>query len=61
MGLSVTKSEALEVFRSLMETGKLTPVIGRTFALHEVVAAMRFMQDGRAVGRAMIVPSLPTP
>jgi hypothetical protein len=46
----------MEIFRSLLETGKLTPVIGKTFALHEVVAALRWMQDGTSIGRAIIVP-----
>jgi NADPH:quinone reductase-like Zn-dependent oxidoreductase len=50
------KPEAMEIFRSLLETGKLTPVIGKTFALHEVVAALRWMQDGTSIGRAIIVP-----
>lgn len=49
------KPEVMEVFRSLLETGKLTPVIGKTFALHDVAAAMKYMQDGN-IGRAIIVP-----
>ena len=44
------KAEALEIFRDLLATGKLTPVIGRTFALNEVVAAMKCMQEGQ-IGR----------
>ena len=50
------KPVAMEVFRSLMEAGKLAPVIGRTFALTEVAAAMKWMQDGKSVGRAIITP-----
>jgi NADPH:quinone reductase-like Zn-dependent oxidoreductase len=49
------KAEAMETFRVLMETGKLTPVIGKTFGLDEAVAAMKFMQHGN-VGRAIISP-----
>lgn len=49
------KHEAMEVLRGLMEAGKLTPVVGRTFGLDEVAAAMRFMQEGN-VGRAIVTP-----
>jgi NADPH:quinone reductase-like Zn-dependent oxidoreductase len=49
------KPDVLEVFRSLLETKKLTPVIGRTFALSEVAAAMRCMQEGH-LGRMIIRP-----
>ena len=49
------KAEALEIFRDLLATGKLTPVIGRTFALSEVVAAMKCMQEGQ-IGRMIITP-----
>jgi NADPH:quinone reductase-like Zn-dependent oxidoreductase len=50
------KPEVMETFRDLLATGKLTPVIGRTFALSEVVAAMKCMQEGKVVGRAIIAP-----
>jgi NADPH:quinone reductase-like Zn-dependent oxidoreductase len=49
------KPEVLEIFRGLLETGKLTPVIGRTFALNEVPAAMKCMQEGH-LGRMIITP-----
>jgi NADPH:quinone reductase-like Zn-dependent oxidoreductase len=50
------KEEAMATFRSLLESGKLAPVIGRTFPLSEVAAAMRCMQEGRTVGRIVITP-----
>ena len=50
------KPEALEILRDLQESGKLTPVIGRAFALREIVAAMQCMQDGNTVGRLIIAP-----
>lgn len=50
------KPEVMEAFRGLLETGKLTPVIGKTFTLHEVAAAMRCMQEGKPIGRAIITP-----
>jgi NADPH:quinone reductase-like Zn-dependent oxidoreductase len=50
------KQEVMETFRGLLETGRLTPVVGKTFALHEVAAAMKCMQEGTIVGRAIITP-----
>jgi NADPH:quinone reductase-like Zn-dependent oxidoreductase len=49
------KPEVMEIFRDLLATGKLTPVIGQTFALSEVVAAMKCMQEGQ-IGRVIITP-----
>jgi NADPH:quinone reductase-like Zn-dependent oxidoreductase len=45
----------MECFRRLLEEGKLTPVVGRTFALTEVATAMKCMQEGQ-VGRMVITP-----
>jgi NADPH:quinone reductase-like Zn-dependent oxidoreductase len=50
------KPEALAIFRDLLESGKLAPVVGRTFPLGEVPAAMRCMQEGNTPGRVMITP-----
>jgi NADPH:quinone reductase-like Zn-dependent oxidoreductase len=50
------KPVAMEVFRHLLEAGKLTPVIGKTFGLEEVVAALQCMQQGRIVGRMIVTP-----
>jgi NADPH:quinone reductase-like Zn-dependent oxidoreductase len=50
------KAVTMEIFRDLLATGKLTPVVGRTFGLEEVVAAMRCMQEGTLIGRAILVP-----
>ena len=49
------KPEIIETLRGLLEAGRLTPVIGRTFGLHEVPAAMKCMQDGQ-LGRVIVVP-----
>ena len=46
----------MEIFRELLETGELAPVVGQTFGLSEVVAAMKRMQEGKVVGRAIITP-----
>jgi NADPH:quinone reductase-like Zn-dependent oxidoreductase len=50
------KAEVMEAFRGLLEAGKLTPVVGATFGLHDVVAAMSSMQQGTTVGRVLLTP-----
>lgn len=49
------KPEIIETLRGLLAAGKLTPVIGRTFGLHEISAALKCMQDGQ-LGRVIVVP-----
>jgi NADPH:quinone reductase-like Zn-dependent oxidoreductase len=49
------KAEAMEIFRSLLDAGRLTPVIGQTFALSEVAAALASLREGR-LGRMIITP-----
>src|SRR5262245_7017308 len=50
------KPEALAIFRDLLESGKLAPVIARTYPLSEVPQAMRCMQEGKTLGRVMVKP-----
>ena len=50
------KPEALAIFRNLLESGKLAPVVARTFPLSQVAAAMRCMQEGKMLGRVIITP-----
>ena len=51
-----TKGEVIAVLRELLATGKLTPVIDRTYPLEEVSAAMLHLQSGWACGRIAIAP-----
>jgi NADPH:quinone reductase-like Zn-dependent oxidoreductase len=44
----------LRVLAELIESGKVTPVIDRTYPLSEVPAAIRYMQDGHARGKVVI-------
>jgi NADPH:quinone reductase-like Zn-dependent oxidoreductase len=37
-----------------VESGQLTPVIDRTYPLHEAVAAVRRLLDGKARGQVVI-------
>lgn len=50
------KPAAMEFFRGLLEAGKLTPVVGKTFGLHEVAAALECMQEGKVIGRMIVTP-----
>jgi NADPH:quinone reductase-like Zn-dependent oxidoreductase len=40
----------------LLESGRLTPVVGKTFSLSEVPAALQWMREGHTPGRAIITP-----
>ena len=44
----------LEVMVRLMSSGKVTPVIDRTYPLQEVPAAIRYLEQGRARGKVII-------
>lgn len=48
------RSEDLEYLTRLIEDGKLTPVIDRTYPLAEAADAIRYMQAGRARGKIAI-------
>lgn len=50
------KPEAMARFKALLESGQLTPIIGRTYPLGETAAAMRDMESGRTLGRIIILP-----
>ncbi len=46
--------EDLQFLRQLIETGKLAPVIDRTYPLAEVPEAIRYLEEGRARGKVVI-------
>jgi NADPH:quinone reductase-like Zn-dependent oxidoreductase len=50
------KGDVMAVLKDLLETGKLTPVIDRTYPLEEAAEAMRYLQGGRACGKIIITP-----
>jgi NADPH:quinone reductase-like Zn-dependent oxidoreductase len=53
--ISSENREDLLVLTELIESGKVTPVIDRTYPLSEVPAAIRYMQEGHArVGKVVI-------
>ena len=51
-----TKSEAMTVFRDLLEAGKITPAIDCTFPFSEAAAALRHLAQGEPIGRVVVVP-----
>jgi NADPH:quinone reductase-like Zn-dependent oxidoreductase len=42
------------VLKDLVESGKVTPVIDRSYPLAEVPEAIRYMETGRARGKVVI-------
>jgi len=42
------------VLKELMESGKVTPVMDRTFPLSEVPEAIRYLEEGHAKGKVVI-------
>ena len=48
------KKESMAVLKELLESGKLTPYIDRTYALSEVPEAIRYLQGGHAKGKVVI-------
>jgi len=47
-------SADLSVLRELLETGKVTPAVDRTYPLSEAPAAIRYLQQGNARGKIVI-------
>ncbi len=53
--LEATKSKKdLVVLKDLIEAGKVTPVIDKTYPLSEAPAAIRYLEEGRARGKVVI-------
>ena len=45
----------LQLLKELIEAGKVRPVIDRTFPLNEAPDALRYLEEGRARGKVVIV------
>ena len=56
LGTFVTSENAedLRVLGELIESGKLSPAIDRTYPLSDTAAAIRYVQEGRARGKVVI-------
>jgi len=51
---TTTNKEDLKLLSVLMQTGKVTPVIDRTYKLSETAEAMRYFEEGHARGKVVI-------
>jgi len=54
MMLAELNQKDLTLLRDLMQAGKVTPVIDRTYQLSEVPEAIRYLEQGRARGKVVI-------
>jgi NADPH:quinone reductase-like Zn-dependent oxidoreductase len=54
MDTVASNPQDLETLRGLLDAGKVTPVIDRRYALHEVPDALRYLETGRARGKVVI-------
>ena len=52
--LSNENKEDLLVLKELIEAGKVTPVIGRTYPFREIPEAIRYLEAGHARGKVVI-------
>jgi len=51
-----SKKDSMAALRELLASGKLTPVVDRTFPLSQVPEAIRYLAEGRPRGRIVITP-----
>ena len=54
MFVTAVTQRDLEVVKELVEAGKVTPVIDRSYSLSEVAEAVRYLQQGHARGKVVI-------
>lgn len=52
--VSTEGHEDLEALAALIEAGKVTPVVDRTYPLIEVADAIRYLEEGHAAGKIVI-------
>ncbi len=53
--LASRNKDGLEILKGLIEAGKVTPVIDRTYPLSEVPDAIRCLEEGHARGKIVIM------
>ncbi|HUI63125.1 MAG TPA: NAD(P)-dependent alcohol dehydrogenase, partial [Steroidobacteraceae bacterium] len=61
MFLADLNARDLEVMRDLMQSGKVTPVIDRRYALKDLPEAIRYLELGHARGKVVIDVDAPAP
>ncbi len=52
--IAVARKQDLQLLRELIEAGKVTPVIDRTYPLSEAPEAVRYLEGGHARGKVVI-------
>jgi NADPH:quinone reductase-like Zn-dependent oxidoreductase len=52
--VAAVKAEDLASLTELIESGRVTPTIDRTYPLSGVAEAIRYLQDGQARGKVVI-------
>jgi NADPH:quinone reductase-like Zn-dependent oxidoreductase len=52
--IAIPNNEDLVVLKELIESGKVTPVIDRTYPLSETPEAFRYLDEGHARGKVVI-------
>jgi len=55
--LAKNSKEDLLLLKDLIESGKVRPVIDRTYPLSETADAMRYLEEGHARGKVVITVS----
>jgi NADPH:quinone reductase-like Zn-dependent oxidoreductase len=59
MGVAKPNQNDLIILKELLETGKVKPVIDRTYPLSETAAAIRYLKEGHAQGKVVITVAHP--
>jgi NADPH:quinone reductase-like Zn-dependent oxidoreductase len=54
LGMGRYRQEDLRLVKELVEAGKYRPVIDRTYALDEIVEAVRYVESGRKTGNVVL-------
>jgi NADPH:quinone reductase-like Zn-dependent oxidoreductase len=52
--LAKSTTEDLQLLKELIEAGKVSPVIDRTYPLHEVPEAIAYLEEGHARGKVVV-------
>jgi NADPH:quinone reductase-like Zn-dependent oxidoreductase len=52
--MSVVRADDLEILRALVEAGKLTPIVDRTFSLAGLPEAIRYLEQGHPRGKVVV-------
>jgi NADPH:quinone reductase-like Zn-dependent oxidoreductase len=55
MGVAKPNKKDLLTMKDLLEAGKVKPVIDRCFPLSEVADALRYLEEGHAQGKVVII------